>query len=30
VREGRVKPGDLVLMVGVGAGMTWGATLVRA
>lgn len=30
VREGRIKPGDLVLMVGFGAGMTWGATLVRA
>lgn len=30
VREGRIRPGDLVLMVGFGAGMTWGATLVRA
>lgn len=30
VREGRVRPGDLVLMVAFGAGMTWGAALVRA
>ncbi len=30
VRTGRLTPGDLVLMVGFGAGMTWGATLVRA
>lgn len=30
VREGRVKPGDLVLMVAFGAGISWGATLVRA
>jgi 3-oxoacyl-[acyl-carrier-protein] synthase-3 len=30
VREGRVGPGDLVLMVAFGAGMTWGAALVRA
>lgn len=29
-RQGRVSSGDLVLMVGFGAGMTWGATLVRA
>ena len=29
-REGRIAPGDLVLMVAFGAGMTWGATLVRA
>jgi 3-oxoacyl-[acyl-carrier-protein] synthase III len=29
VREGRLKQGDLVLMVAFGAGMTWGATLVR-
>ena len=29
-RDGRIKPGDLVLMVAFGAGMTWGATLVRA
>jgi len=30
VRDGRLKPGDLVLMVAFGAGMTWGASLVRA
>ncbi|MCL4811814.1 MAG: ketoacyl-ACP synthase III [Vicinamibacteraceae bacterium] len=30
VRGGRIEPGDAVLMVAFGAGMTWGATLVRA
>jgi 3-oxoacyl-[acyl-carrier-protein] synthase-3 len=30
VRDGRIRPGDLVLMVAFGAGMTWGASLVRA
>lgn len=29
-RQGRIRPGDLVLMVAFGAGMNWGATLVRA
>jgi 3-oxoacyl-[acyl-carrier-protein] synthase III len=29
-RDGRVKAGDLVLMIAFGAGMYWGATLVRA
>jgi len=29
-RDGRLQPGDLVLMVAFGAGMTWGASLVRA
>ena len=29
-REGKVRPGDLVLMVAFGAGMNWGATLLRA
>jgi 3-oxoacyl-[acyl-carrier-protein] synthase III len=29
-RGGRVKAGDLVLMIAFGAGMSWGATLVRA
>lgn len=29
VREGRVKPGDYVLMVAFGAGLTWGASLIR-
>jgi len=30
VRRGNISAGDLVLMVGFGAGMTWGASLVRA
>jgi 3-oxoacyl-[acyl-carrier-protein] synthase-3 len=30
VRAGRIRPGDLVLMVAFGAGMSWGATLLRA
>jgi 3-oxoacyl-[acyl-carrier-protein] synthase-3 len=29
-RDGRIQAGDLVLMVAFGAGMTWGASLVRA
>jgi 3-oxoacyl-[acyl-carrier-protein] synthase III len=29
-RQGRLRPGDLILMVAFGAGMSWGATLVRA
>jgi len=29
-REGRISPGDLVLMVAFGAGMNWGAVLLRA
>ena len=29
-RDGRLQPGDLVLLVSFGAGMTWGASLVRA
>ena len=28
-QDGRVKPGDLVLMEGVGGGFTWAASLVR-
>jgi 3-oxoacyl-[acyl-carrier-protein] synthase III len=28
--NGRVKPGDLVLMLAIGAGMAWGAILYRA
>jgi len=27
--DGRIKPGDLVLMEGIGGGLTWGAALVR-
>jgi 3-oxoacyl-[acyl-carrier-protein] synthase III len=30
VRTGRIHPGDLVLMVAFGAGMNWGALLLRA
>jgi 3-oxoacyl-[acyl-carrier-protein] synthase-3 len=30
VRDGRLAAGDLVLMIAFGAGMTWGASLVRA
>ena len=29
VRDGRIKPGQNVLMEGVGGGFTWGAVLVR-
>jgi 3-oxoacyl-[acyl-carrier-protein] synthase-3 len=29
VRQGRVREGDLVLLTGFGAGMTWGSALVR-
>ncbi len=29
VTDGRVKPGDLVLMEALGGGLTWGAALVR-
>jgi 3-oxoacyl-[acyl-carrier-protein] synthase-3 len=29
MREGRVKPGSNVMMVGFGAGLTWGACLYR-
>lgn len=28
-RAGRINPDDLVLLVGMGAGLTWGATLIR-
>ncbi len=30
VREGRLAPGELALMIAFGAGMNWGATLLRA
>ncbi len=29
VRQGRIKRGDLVLMIAIGAGMIWGAHLLR-
>jgi 3-oxoacyl-[acyl-carrier-protein] synthase-3 len=29
VRDGRIKPGENVMMEGVGGGFTWGAVLVR-
>lgn len=29
VRDGRLKPGDLVLMEAIGGGLTWGAALAR-
>jgi 3-oxoacyl-[acyl-carrier-protein] synthase-3 len=29
IRSGRIRPGDLVLMVTFGAGMNWGALLLR-
>jgi 3-oxoacyl-[acyl-carrier-protein] synthase-3 len=29
-RSGRLKPGELALLIAFGAGMAWGATLVRA
>jgi 3-oxoacyl-[acyl-carrier-protein] synthase-3 len=29
VEAGRVRPGDLVLMVGFGAGMTWASAVIR-
>ncbi|MDI3524870.1 MAG: 3-oxoacyl-[acyl-carrier-protein] synthase [Candidatus Atribacteria bacterium] len=28
-REGRIKDGDLLLLVGFGAGLTWGSTVIR-
>ncbi|MBW2652134.1 MAG: 3-oxoacyl-ACP synthase, partial [Deltaproteobacteria bacterium] len=28
-REGRIKDGDLILFNAFGAGLTWGAALVR-
>jgi 3-oxoacyl-[acyl-carrier-protein] synthase-3 len=27
VRQGRIRPGDLVLLVVFGAGLTWGAAI---
>lgn len=28
-KEGRIKSGDLVLLVGIGGGLTWGSMLIR-
>ncbi|MES1247968.1 MAG: 3-oxoacyl-[acyl-carrier-protein] synthase III C-terminal domain-containing protein [Actinomycetota bacterium] len=27
--DGRIKPGSLLLMTGMGAGLTWGSALMR-
>jgi 3-oxoacyl-[acyl-carrier-protein] synthase-3 len=29
VRDGRIKPGDLVMLEAMGGGFTWGSSLVR-
>ena len=29
VRAGRIKPGDIVVLVAFGGGFTWGATVLR-
>jgi 3-oxoacyl-[acyl-carrier-protein] synthase-3 len=29
VRQGRIQPGDLVLLVVFGAGLTWGAAILE-
>ena len=29
VRSGKVKPGDIIAMSGFGAGLSWGATILR-
>jgi len=29
VRDGRIQPGNLVLMESMGAGMSWGSCLLR-
>ena len=28
-QTGRVKPGDLIVLAGFGAGLTWGAIVIR-
>jgi 3-oxoacyl-[acyl-carrier-protein] synthase-3 len=28
-KDGRLKPGELVLMTGMGAGLTWGSALME-
>ena len=29
ILDGRLRPGKLVLMTGMGAGLTWGSALIR-
>jgi 3-oxoacyl-[acyl-carrier-protein] synthase-3 len=29
VKDGRIKPGDLVMIEAMGGGFTWGAALLR-
>jgi 3-oxoacyl-[acyl-carrier-protein] synthase-3 len=29
VRDGRIKPGQLIMLEAMGGGFTWGASLVR-
>ena len=29
IRDGRIKPGDLVMLEAMGGGFTWGASLIR-
>ncbi|WP_304438752.1 3-oxoacyl-[acyl-carrier-protein] synthase III C-terminal domain-containing protein, partial [Erythrobacter sp. HI0074] len=29
MRDGRIKPGDLVMFEAMGGGFTWGASLAR-
>ena len=29
VREGKVKPGDIIATAGFGAGLSWGAAVIR-
>jgi 3-oxoacyl-[acyl-carrier-protein] synthase III len=29
VRDGRIKPGHMVMIEALGAGLTWGAALIR-
>ena len=28
-KDGRIKPGDLVMLEAMGGGFTWGASLIR-
>ena len=29
VKSGKIKPGDIVVLAGVGAGWTWGAAIIK-